>query len=541
MAVGTNQSKKNSLDRLTDHIDSLQDGFRKLSKVATLKDLGNQFVGVLQGMFTNATIDLVHQPSGSVTWGKIVHSGKPDAEKVLALSGWKTTLVCKMHVSGDNITIIQKLVDNSLIGLVISSKPPLSEYSEIDLISLRLFVLMFDNAYQDMLFRRNEKAMIFSLNHRILQLNSLIDTGIEVATLDLHASLHKLALQRAASLTNASKGTVRVTREGKMGEEYRFPEGSEFAQSINSGNLITTNFTFLTDTYTFELFDKESRNGILPFEDTDQLLLDALARQVHASLENRHLHEQALENQRIEQEMNVAASIQKKIMPVSLPSIDGYDVAGINIPSKSIGGDYYDCIPLADGRFALVIADVSGKGIPAALLVSSLHAYLSAYLEGSGTLVQLASKLNKVLFNASTADKFVTAFIALLTPATGEIECVNAGHNPGYILRQNRSIDELRIGGLPLGSFELDIPYDCQRTVLGKGDRLLLYTDGVTEAENEHQQLYENSTPLTDFLIKNSVAPPQEFNKQLIQDIRSFTGSAPQNDDITILCVQRNS
>lgn len=217
----------------------------------------------------------------------------------------------------------------------------------------------------------------------------------------------------------------------------------------DSTTRISSSFTFGENTYTFELYDKESRAGILPFEETDQLLLDALARQVHASLENRYLHQQALEKQKIEQEIAVAALIQQRILPASLPEIDGYDVAGINIPSKSVGGDYYDCIPLADGRFALVIADVAGKGVPAALLVSSLHAYFSAYLQSGMSLVEIMVRLNRVICQASTDDKFITAFIALLTPGTGEVEAINGGHNPVYWLRVDKTVDELNRGRPP--------------------------------------------------------------------------------------------
>ena len=284
-----------------------------------------------------------------------------------------------------------------------------------------------------------------SLNHRILQLNSLIETGIEVAKLD-HEVPHHLALARAASLTNASKGVVTVTSGKTVEEEYTFPVGAVVDRSAARVQSIISSFSFLEKTYSFELFDKESRSGVTPFEETDHLLLDALARQVHASIENRYLVEQTLEKQRIEQEMSVAASIQQKILPVALPEVAGYDISGINIPSKSVGGDYFNCIPLHDGRFALIIADVAGKGVPAALLVSSLHAYLSAYLEGSFAITRLAARLNKVMYNDSTADKFITAFFAILTPETGDLDCLSAGHNPAYVLRNDGTITELHAG-----------------------------------------------------------------------------------------------
>ena len=350
-----------------------------------------------------------------------------------------------------------------------------------------------------------------------------------------------LALVRAASLTNASKGLVRVTRGKELLEEYLFPEGSSISTSTGENSTIASQFTFLENTYTFELSEKESRSGSPSFEETDQLLLDALARQVSASLENRYLHQQALEKERIEQEMHVAASIQKKIIPVALPAIHGYDIAGTNIPSKSVGGDYYDCIRLSDDRYALVIADVTGKGVPAALLVSSLHAYLSAYLELTNTLSELAGKLNTALYHASTDDKFVTAFIALLSPTTGEIECVNAGHNPCYVLRNDNSIYELKVGGPPLGAFNLNIPYESERLNIARGERLLLYTDGVTEAANESDVLYEQQVSLTDYLIHHKPDRAETFIKELITDIKKFTGSAQQNDDITALYLHRTS
>jgi sigma-B regulation protein RsbU (phosphoserine phosphatase) len=263
--------------------------------------------------------------------------------------------------------------------------------------------------------------------------------------------------------------------------------------------------------------------------------LDALARQVHASLENRYLLQQMLEKQKIEQDIAVAASIQQRILPESLPAIEGYDIHGVNIPSKSVGGDYYDCIPLPDGRFALVIADVAGKGVPAALLVSSFHAYLTAYLEASIPLVELARRLNRVISRASTEDKFITAYLALLTPGTGTIESVNAGHNPVYLRRADGSLLELTQGGIPLGMLDMDFPYQSETLTLEKGERLLLYTDGIPEATNGQQRLYEEDFPLKEYVCGRVPPRAETFIQELIADVKKFTGAAPQNDDITAL------
>lgn len=540
MTAGLKTSSKTNLDRLSHHIESLQAGFRTLSKAATLYDLGRQFAEAVGEMFVHRTIDLAYRPAESETWEDLVHGSAGVLKRLHSDTTRKLAVTSEIHESAGAITVVHRLADKSLIGLVVSGKPKVERYSEVDGLSLRLFFTVFDNAYQDMIYRRSEKGLVFSLNHRILQLNSLIDTGIEVSTLDEHASPHRLALLRAASLTNASTGVVRVKCGKQLLEEYAFPEGAKPARTGIAGNSIKTSFTFSSNTYTFEVFDKESRSGTLAFEDTDQLLLDALARQVHASLENRYLHQQALEKQRIEQEMTVAATIQKRIIPVSLPAIHGYDVAGRNIPSKSVGGDYYDCIPLPDGRYALTVADVTGKGVPAALLVSSLHAYLSAYLELSNTLPELLGKLNKALYTATTDDKFVTAFIAVLSPETGDIEYSSAGHNPAYLLKDNGTIEEIHIGGPPLGAFDVDFPYLSARTSIGQGERLLLYTDGVTEATNEKDEMYEDKLSLSRFLARHKPDRAETFITDLIDDIRRFAGSTPQSDDITMLYLRRN-
>jgi serine phosphatase RsbU (regulator of sigma subunit) len=440
---------------------------------------------------------------------------------------------------GSGLRLVQKLVDQSSLGILLSGNSPGQSFRDEDTVSLRLFAHLFDNAYQALQSRRNEKDLIFSLNHRVHQLNSLIDTGIEVTKLDQDVAPHVLALQRAAALTNAAKGKVTVRSGDEILELHNFPEGESGQAEVHSDYRIGSSFDFGGKTYAFELFEKESRAGVMPFDETDQTLLDALARQVHASLENRFLLAQSLEKQKIEQDIAVAAAIQQRILPTTLPQIEGYDIAGVNIPSKSVGGDYYDCIPLPDGKFALAIADVSGKGVPAALLVSSLHAYLSAYLESPFLLLELAQRLNRVINRASTDDKFITAFLAILTPATGELLTLNAGHTPVYLRRVDGSVQEINAGGIPFGMLDIDFPFESQMVQILPGERLLLYTDGITEAANESYTLYDTDRPLKEFFARRTSPKVEEFIRELITDIKAFTGNAPQNDDITALVLIR--
>ena len=524
------------LDRLAPQIASLQEIFRTLSSATNARDLAARFVTSIGTAFPGVTITLLASPSVGGAWSHI--AGAPaDREPVnIVFPGDREKVSSTLDSTSTMLHVVQRLVDNSFVSLQLKLADGAAAFSEADTVSARLFAHLYDNAYQALLSRRTEKDLIFSLNHRVLQLNSLIDTGIEVTKLDAAITPEYLALQRAASLTNAAAGSVSVKEGTGEVRHFAFPEGGRVPQATHR---ITSEFGFAGRTYAFELFDKESRSGIRPFDETDQLLLDALTRQVHASLENRYLHAQALEKQKIEQDIQVAAAIQQRILPAELPTIAGYDISGINIPSKSVGGDYYDCIPLPDGRYALVIADVAGKGVPAALLVSSLHAYLSAYLEGTIPLNELARRLNKVISRASTDDKFITAHFSVLSPETGELESVNAGHNPPYLLRLDGTIRELSTGGIALGMLDVDLPFESESVRLEHGERLLLYTDGIPEATNENHEMFEAEVPLQRFFLTHTPDQASVFIRELIASIKSFTGNAPQSDDITALYLLR--
>ena len=529
--------------RLADDVARLADTLRQdldsLPRNAPLPDLLRRFLGFLQGAFPHSSVGLAYQLRPGDRWVGVGEDPSSHWDDHIKGTEGDKQAGLEFDVNDTVLHGAQCLGNSGARVAVRIERTPPAGFDDIDLVALRLYCSLLDAVSRTLLTRQTEKGLVFSLNQRVLQLTSLIDTGIEVTRLDAGMSPHQLALERAASMTNASRGILIVENQDKTREVYCFPHAHDAVPEARTGNHIASSFSFHQHTYTFQLFEKESRGAEQGFEDTDQMILDALVRQVHASLENRFLHAQALEKQRIEQDIAVAASIQQRLLPASLPAIEGYDAAGINIPSKSVGGDYYDCIPLPDGRIALVIADVSGKGVPAALLVSSLHAYLSAYLESPLTPVDLARRLNRVIWNAAPEDKFITAFLGILSPATGELISVNAGHTPVYLLRESGTVEELGKGGLPFGMLELDLPYTAETTVIQPGDRLLLYTDGVTEAMNEMGELYDSVRPFKEFFARHRPATADRFIQDLIGDVKAFMGSALQNDDITAMYLVR--
>jgi len=531
---------ENIIDRLGLQSDAFQESFNILSRSKNLEELAKKFFHVLRGNLLVVNAAIVFKSSEKSEW-RLLFSKTKNADipynKILGTNG-NFSLESIDNPEFD-LVIKHSLIDKAAIGILLGSKLDKSAYTEFDKIILRFFLQLLDSAYQFYIFHKKEKKLNFELNHRVLQLNSLIDTGIEVNRLHDRKQLLNLALERVLALTNASKGMLQVNKGRKVVEKIFYPFSFKLKKNDQQQNQISATFNFSEHKYNFYLYDKESREGLINFDVTDQLLLDAFARQVHASLENQYFHEQSLENERINNEISLAGTIQKKLIPEELPQIDGYDQCGINIPTKYIGGDLYDCIQLKDGRYMFIMADVSGKGVAAALLVSTLHASVHAYIDSPFELASLVQKLNTVIYEASTIEKYITAFFALLDPKSGKLESVNAGHNPSYILQKNENIEELKTGGVPLGMMEMAFPYESTTSEINPGDRLLLYTDGVTEAMNEQEEEYDDIKPLKDFFISNQSPTAKNFISDLMSDVHNFTGETPQSDDITALYLIR--
>lgn len=274
------------------------------------------------------------------------------------------------------------------------------------------------------------------------------------------------------------------------------------------------------------------------YTETDREFLSTLVSQAVTSLENARLFEETLEKQRLEEELNVARNIQKKLLPKTIPALDGYDLYGMNASSKQVGGDYFDIIPIDDRRIALAIADVSGKGVPASLLMANLQAALRVLVKVGLPIEEVVSRLNKLIYDNTGMDKFITFFVAILDKATNNIEYVNAGHNNPILLRADGTMEFLDIGGLILGVLPV-YTYETGNITLRKGDLLLSYTDGVNEAVNADGEEW-GEDPLYELVSsapKNQ--PVQQLVEKILTAIESFADGEPQADDVTMLAIRR--
>jgi sigma-B regulation protein RsbU (phosphoserine phosphatase) len=272
-----------------------------------------------------------------------------------------------------------------------------------------------------------------------------------------------------------------------------------------------------------------------PFTDEDLDFAMTLARQAAAALQTVRLHRVRLEKQRQDRELQIARGIQQSLFPRERPVMPGCELAATSIPCHEVGGDHYDFIPLPGGRWAVAVADVSGKGTPASLLMAGVHAWLRA-LAGTATPVVLMQKLNRFLCDSTEPQRYVTLFYGELDPQRRRLVYVNSGHVPPFLLRADGRRERLTQGGPVLGLLE-QAPYELGQASLETGDVLALVTDGVTEGFSEDE------VELGDRIVFDTLAAAREGSASAILDalvdaVRAGSGDKGCADDLTALIVK---
>lgn len=276
------------------------------------------------------------------------------------------------------------------------------------------------------------------------------------------------------------------------------------------------------------------------FTRDDLHFIEALGNTAIAALENARLFAEEVEKQRLENELHLAKDIQRQLLPEIIPDMRGYDIAGENISSKQVGGDYFDVVQLDAGRLLIAIADVSGKGIPAALIMANAQAALRALAPLELPLPEFVTRINTVVHANTRADKFVTFFCGILDVRSGLLRYINAGHNPPLLRRAGSGqLEELGTGGIVLGILDPAPPFDEGTAQFDAGDALILYTDGVSEAMNVQSEEFGEPRLQALAAASGEAAPAGEIVRTIISAVQQHAAGAPQSDDITLLVVRR--
>jgi sigma-B regulation protein RsbU (phosphoserine phosphatase) len=293
-----------------------------------------------------------------------------------------------------------------------------------------------------------------------------------------------------------------------------------------------------TDDRVIGLIYLDSPHFVHEFTKDDLNLLTVMANVAAIRIEHTRLAEVEQAERVLARDLQQAAVIQQGLLPTCAPVVPGVDLAGYNAACRTVGGDYYDFISYPDGRVAILVGDVAGKGMPAALLMSSLQARVQVLFDDPTNLAALVTRLNRIITTNCPANRFISFFIAVLDPTTNELAYVNAGHNPPLLVRRDGSLKKLEGTGLILGILPI-AKYEQQTCLLEPGDVVVLFSDGVTEATRPDVDEEFGEDRLAQALAELKDESAQSIIEAINQRVVDFTKGAPPADDITLVVAKR--
>jgi serine phosphatase RsbU (regulator of sigma subunit) len=281
----------------------------------------------------------------------------------------------------------------------------------------------------------------------------------------------------------------------------------------------------------------DTRNPLHHYSEDDLRVTTTFGNILAAKIANCHLLKERQAKEILESELEVASQIQAELLPGEFPVINGYSFHAFQVQCQSVGGDLYDVCKLTDGRILFLLADVSGKGMGAALLASNILAsFRILYDTPDLDILDAVRRVSEQLLTFSRSGDFATLFIGTLQPEKRHFQYVNAGHDPPLLVRNDGSTEPLEASGVPVGA--LDIPVWKTETIdLERGDFIFAYTDGITETLNEKDELFGEER-LMSALLASIGQSPENLVEKIIRDVRDFMGDVPQSDDITLFMLR---
>lgn len=413
----------------------------------------------------------------------------------------------------------QKLQFLHQISQQISAKKPLSQLLHEIMESSKLLIKA--EASSLLLFKQEDQQLLFF-----------------VATGDKGELLEKFRMELGEGIA----GWVAEKREPVVIDDCykdsRFNPDYDKKSNFKTRNMICV--PMLRKDKLLGVIEVINKQGEDRFDSEDLFLMETLASQCAVAIENHFLTEKQIEVEALERELETARSIQQNLLPKSIPDFNDLDVAPLFIPAKQIGGDYYNIIQINQEHSLFFVADVSGKSISAALIVSIIDACLQSYLsmnQESFNLLELVTTMNRILIESTTLTKFATSWFGLYHHPTAELYSVNAGHNPPYFFsKQQNEILALEKGGVFLGG--VDGEYQQEIIQLQKDDILIYFTDGVTEAWNLQEEDYGEDR-LKQTVLQSRQKSAGQILTAVKDDIHQHVGEAQQSDDIACVVVKK--
>ncbi len=460
--------------------------------------------------------------------------------------------------------------EGSLVGLIClgaSMLPNAGRDKEEMLATIADFggVLIGNHSYRDDLEQVNKQLQI-----QLFQLNTLYEiTGSFARCLENEQVFHILSqtlmgqflISRCAVVVFGRSCKVLFQRNLKL-DSNRLGKAEDFAALDDwpeeARELCDIECERLADfmkanklRYGLPIAGEGRREGVLllgnrldrkPLSDPDKNFVLSLARQSAAAVENIRLQKEAAEKKRMERELQLARDIQQKLLPKGVPIIEGYDLAVEMRPYYDVGGDFYDFIPMCDGRLIICLADVSGKSLPASMIMSTAQSSLRALNAfDSHSPKDIIEKLNVHMWQSTQSNKFVTMFYAVLDPVEHQLTYINAGHNHPIMVHPDGSTELLGTGGMVVGLFPSAV-YQVGSVPFQKGAELVIYTDGLSEVTHpkNNEIEYGDERMMQTLMELGFTGSVEEKKNRMIEDAMAFSGNQ-MVDDLTLLLIRRNA
>ncbi|HEX4276346.1 MAG TPA: SpoIIE family protein phosphatase, partial [Bryobacteraceae bacterium] len=406
------------------------------------------------------------------------------------------------------------------------------------------------------------EAQMLAASH----VSALIRAGNELAGNRPLPELFRFILDLAIQAVKADRGVLMTAEDDNLVVRANKGDGFRISTAVrdrvlNSGHSILVRDTSIDDAFrerrsiveqnirTLMAVPLQTRDKIIgiiyvdspsllrEFTKDDLNLLTVMANVAAIRIEHTRFAEVEQARQLMARDLEQAAEIQQGFLPAVAPAVRGLDVAGHNAPCRTVGGDYYDFFPYGSSRIAMVLGDVSGKGMPASLLMMGLQARVQVLIEEPKRLADVMTRLNRITSANCPSNRFISLFFGILDGDTGELTFCNAGHNPPVIVRADGSYQRLKGGGPVLGILPT-CEYEEHHAKLAEGDGLVIYSDGVTEANNPAGEEFEIEG-LADAVIPVRGESAKSIIGHINKAVVTYTAGAPPADDITLIVARR--
>ena len=467
----------------------------------------------------------------------------------------------KSFFEQSNLKVVEKISSsNECVGIVsLGEKLNSTDYSEDDLEFLRTLLNISASAIQNSIVINELKLVNRVLDSRVQRLNSLFELSKEFGLFNESSKVTRLLVFSLMGQFLVSKyALIKFEDDNIQVLESKFHD-HHLLEKIKK-----TDYKNIDSSITEELIKKDfpelfelDVNLIVPMQlqgktkglillgkrmnqqnytEADIEFVYSVGSLAIISLENKRLFQEALEKYKLEEELDFARDIQKNLLPQSIPVLESFDMAAINISSRQVGGDYYDIIKLDEDSYCLAIADVSGKGIPASLLMANIQAFLRVICIQQMDLEESTELINDLISENTSDGRFITFCWGVLNQQNKTLRYVNAGHNPPILVREGK-IKKLTTGGIILGVMKTMIPYESEELQLQKDDVIVFFTDGISEAMNSKGEEFSDER-LEKIVIESTGFCSKDILSKIRNEVVDFVSGAVQSDDLTMIVLK---